>query len=132
MTIKSQQTVTAEHLRRQKAASTDPDRLEREARLLEGKMSDSMIESVAAAMKKFVETPLPNATEPPSVIDLQTVLAGCLGDVWRLIARVAIEALRNPPDHVLGIHDLMDVQRSAEIRADWNRTLDAILAADKR
>jgi hypothetical protein len=35
MTIKSEQQVAAEHLRRQKAASTDPDRLEREAQRIE-------------------------------------------------------------------------------------------------
>ncbi|HXE05217.1 MAG TPA: hypothetical protein VN579_04460 [Bryobacteraceae bacterium] len=40
MTIKSEQTVAAENLRRQKAASTDPDRLEREAQREEKRMND--------------------------------------------------------------------------------------------
>lgn len=55
-------------------------------------MSDP-IEIMDEAMREFIARPLPNATIPPTTIDLENVLAGGLGCIRALIAHAMVDAL---------------------------------------
>lgn len=50
---------------------------------------------------------------------------------WPIFAKAVdkvIRAMQYPPDDMLGIHDLMDIGRAAEIRAVWQRGIKGALA----
>lgn len=119
MTIKSEQQVAAEHLRRQKATSTDPDWLEREARLLEGKMPDSMIELVARAILEsdhgagsWDESGMPEWAKEAAIYH----------------ARAAIQAMRVPTEEmvVAGVQGPL-----GDMAARYQSMIDVALAANK-
>jgi hypothetical protein len=98
----------------------------------------TMIERVERAMKEFVSRPLPNATNPPTTINLELVLAGSLGDVWSLVARAVLAAIREPDEAMRNAARDWSAAKygkpvgHAGTDGCWTSQIDAILAGETK
>lgn len=112
----------ADRLRAQKAASTDPDRLEREARMAETKQM-TVLKIMAKAAKERAKQPIYNVPE------LESVLVGCLGDGWDPLLRAALTAIRGWPLANIAIEVGKHIDmRPADVDLVLTAAIDTILA----
>lgn len=84
-----------------------------------------MIERVARAMREFIETPLPNNTIPPTMIDLTVVSAGSLECVWEMLAKAAIAAMREPTEEM--VYEAQAQRGHQDAESCWSAMIDAAL-----